>query len=67
MITGMNTKEVFKNVDDVDLKVRMQGKKAGKLQIVQLPNGITCNDLNSYMKEYEVKNNIKLMQYYLTT
>ena len=39
MITGMNTKEVFKNVDDVDLKVRMQGKKAGKLQIVQLPNG----------------------------
>jgi hypothetical protein len=27
---------------------------------VQMPNGITCNDLNSFMKEYEVKHNIKL-------
>jgi hypothetical protein len=60
MITGMNTKDVFKNVDDVDLKVRMQGKTAGSLQIVQLPNGITVNDLNSYIKEYEVKNDIKI-------
>lgn len=60
MITGMNTKDVFRNVDDVDLKVRMAGKKAGCLQIVQLPNGITVNDLNSYIKEFEVKNDIKI-------
>ena len=60
MITGMNTKEVFKNVDDVDLKVRMAGKKAGKLQIVQLPNGITINTITSYMREYETKNDLKL-------
>jgi len=60
MITGMNTKEVFKNVDDVDLKVRMQGKKAGKLQIVQLPNGITINAITSYMREYETKNDLKI-------
>ena len=26
MLTGMNTRDVFKNADDVDLKVRMQGK-----------------------------------------
>ena len=37
MLTGMTTREVFKNTDDVDLKVRMQGKGAGALQIVQLP------------------------------
>lgn len=55
MITGMSTKEVFKNVDDVDLKVRMQGKKAGALQIVQLKNGININDLTSYLRELEVK------------
>ena len=59
MLTGMTTREVFKNTDDVDLKVRMQGKGAGALQIVQLPNGITVNDLNSYLKEFEVKNNMK--------
>ena len=60
MITGMNTRDVFKNADDVDLKVRMQGKKAGKLQIVQLPNGITINNITSYMREYEVKEDIKI-------
>ena len=60
MLTGMNTREVFKNADDVDLKVRMQGKDAGKLQIVQLPNGITVNTITSFIKEYEVKNNIKI-------
>ena len=55
MLTGYNTKDLFKNVEDVDLKIRMQGKKAGKIQIVQLPNGITANDLQAYMKEFEVK------------
>ena len=60
MITGMDTRAVFKNVDDVDLKVRMQGKKAGKLQIVQLPNGITINAITSYMREYEIKNDVKI-------
>jgi len=59
MLTGMTTRDVFKNTDDVDLKVRMQGKNAGAMQIVQLPNGITVNDLNSYLKEFEVKNDIK--------
>ena len=60
MITGMNTRDVFKNAADVDLKVRMQGKKAGKLQIVQLPNGITINAITSYLREYEVKNDVKV-------
>lgn len=59
MLTGMSTKEVFKNVDDVDLKVRMQGKKAGALQIVQLKNGINVNDLTAYLRELEVKTDLK--------
>jgi hypothetical protein len=60
MLTGYNTKDVFKNAENVGLKVGAIGKKSGALQIVQLPNGITCNDLSSYIKEYEVKHNIKL-------
>ena len=60
MLTGYTTKDLFRNVEDVDLKIRMQGKKSGKIQIVQLPNGITVNDLNSYVKEFEVKNNMKI-------
>ena len=38
----------------------MQAKNAGKLQIVQLPNGITINNITSYMREYEVKNDVKI-------
>jgi hypothetical protein len=60
MLTGYTTKELFKNVEDVDLKIRMQGKSAGGLQIVQLKNGITVNDLNSYLKEFEVKSGKKI-------
>jgi replicative DNA helicase len=59
MLTGYNTKEVFRNVGDVDLKVKMASKKAGALQIVQLKNGITVNDLNSYLRELEIKTGLK--------
>ena len=60
MLTGYTTKDVFRNVEDVDLKVRMQGKKAGSLQIVQMPSGITVNQLNSYLREYQVKTGTKV-------
>ncbi len=60
MLTGYSTTDVFKNASDVDLKVRMQAKGSGALQIVQLRNGITVNDLTSYVKELEVKSNTKI-------
>lgn len=58
MLTGMNTKEVFKNVEDVSLKVGMEAKKSGAIQIVQLKNGITVNDLTSYLREFETQSGI---------
>jgi hypothetical protein len=36
----------------------MKSKKSGKLQLVQLPNGINVNDLKAYIKEYQIQNNI---------
>jgi len=58
MLTGYSTKQLFKNKDDVALKIAMKGKKSGNLQIVQLPNGINVNDLRSYIKEYQIQNDI---------
>ncbi len=55
MLTGMPTKEVFKNIDDVEMKVRMIGKKSGQFQVKYMPSGKTVNDIRSYMKEYEIK------------
>jgi len=55
MLTGYGTRELFKNIDDVTLKLGMISKKAGSLQIVQLPNGVTVNDLKAYIKEYQIQ------------
>jgi archaellum biogenesis ATPase FlaH len=60
MLTGMGTKDVMRNVDDVTLRVKMASKKAGGLQIVQMKNGCTVNDIKAYMKEFQIQNNIKV-------
>ena len=55
MMTGIGTREIFKNLDDVELKVKMLGKKSGNLQVKYMPSGKNCNDLRAYLKEYQVK------------
>jgi archaellum biogenesis ATPase FlaH len=55
MVTGVTTKEIFKDLDDVEMKVKMIGKKAGMLQIKYMPSGKTANDIRAYLKEYEIK------------
>jgi archaellum biogenesis ATPase FlaH len=55
MTTGIPTREIFKSIDDVEMKVKMIGKKSGNLQVKYMPSGKTANDIRAYMKEYEVK------------
>lgn len=55
MVTGITTRDIFKQLDEVEMKVKLTGKKAGGMQIKYLPSGKNCNDLRSYLKEYEVK------------
>lgn len=55
MITGIATREIFRNIDDVELKVKMAGKRSGSIQIKYMPSGKNCNDIRAYLKEYQVK------------
>ena len=55
MTTGITTRDIFKNIDDVEMKVKMIGKKAGALQVKYMPSGKTTNDIRAYLKEYEIK------------
>jgi archaellum biogenesis ATPase FlaH len=55
MITGIGTREIFKQIDEVEMKVRVIGKKSGHFQVKYMPSGKTANDVRSYMKEYEIK------------
>ncbi len=58
MLTGMSTKDVMKNSSDVELRVKMASKKAGRLQVIQMKNGSTINDIKAYLREYQIQNNI---------
>ena len=60
MVTGMATREIFKNLDDVEMKVKMIGKKSGTYQVKYMPSGKTANDIRSYLKEYEIKTGRKV-------
>jgi hypothetical protein len=55
MITEIPTRDIFKNIDDVEMKVKVIGKKSGTYQVKYMPSGKTANDIRSYLKEYEIK------------
>jgi archaellum biogenesis ATPase FlaH len=55
MLTGIGTREIFKSIDDVEMKVKVIGKKSGRFQVKYMPSGKTTNDVRAYMKEYEIK------------
>lgn len=59
MLTGISSREIFKHIDDIELKVSMAGKKAGVIQIKELPAQSTSNDLRAYLKEFQIQKNIK--------
>ena len=60
MTTGITTRDIFKNIDDVEMKVKMIGKKSGALQVKYMPSGKTANDIRAYLKEYEIKTGKKV-------
>ena len=59
MTTGIGTREIFRNIDDVELKVKMLQKRSGNLQVKYMPSGKNCNDIRAYLKEYQVKTGVK--------
>ena len=61
MVTGYETKEVMRNIDDVHMKIRAnQQKYKGNLQVKQLPNGCTANDVRAFIKEYQITKGVKV-------
>jgi hypothetical protein len=55
MITGFVTREIFKSIDEVELKVKVAGKKSGAIQVKYMPSGKNVNDLRAYVKEYSIR------------
>jgi archaellum biogenesis ATPase FlaH len=59
MLTGIASREIFRSIDDVELKVKMIGRTAGNIKVKYMPSGKTANDLRAYLKEYQIKNGYK--------
>ena len=57
MLTGMGTKDIRKDIETTELKVKMVGKKSGKYRIKALPAQSTVNDIRSFIKEYQIQTN----------
>ena len=54
MATDKSTRRIFKELDDVELKVKTIGKKSGMLRIKYMSSGSTINDVRAYLKELQI-------------
>jgi replicative DNA helicase len=59
MMTNTAAKEIFRDIDTVEMKVKMLAKKAGKLRIKYMPAQSTVNDIRAYLKELEIQTKVK--------
>ena len=60
MTTNIPTRQVMKQMSDVEMKVKMLKKKAGNLQLKYMPSGYSIMDIKTYIKELELKNKKKI-------
>ena len=60
MVANCSTKEVFKDLDTVEMKVKMVGKKSGALRIKYMPAQSNVNQIRSYLKELQVQTGLKV-------
>ena len=60
MLTSMSTKDIRKDVESAELKVKMVGKKSGKYRVKGLPAQSNVNDIRSYLKEVQIQTGIKI-------
>ena len=60
MLSSMSTKDIRKDLETAELKIKMFGKKAGQYRVKSLPAQSNINDVRSYLKEVQVQTGIKV-------
>ena len=60
MLTQMSTKDIRKDMDTTELKVKMASKKSGQYRVKGMPAQSTVNDIRSYIKEVQIQTGIKI-------
>ena len=60
MLTAMSTREIRKDLDTTELRVKMSAKKAGQYRVKSLPAQSNVNAIRSYIKEVQIQTGIKI-------
>ncbi len=60
MLTSMSTKDIRRDIDSAELKVKIAGKKAGQYRVKALPAQSNINDIRSYVKEVQIQTGIQV-------
>ena len=55
MLTNMSTKDIRRDIDTAELKVKLIAKKSGNYQVKGLPAQSNINDIRAYLKEYQIQ------------
>jgi KaiC/GvpD/RAD55 family RecA-like ATPase len=60
MLTQMSTRDIRKDIDTTELRVKMASKKSGKYRVKGMPAQSNVNDIRSYLKEVQIQTGIKV-------
>ena len=60
MLTSMSTRDIRKDIEGTELRVKMVGKKSGQYRVKGLPAQSNVNDIRSYLKEVQIQTGIKV-------
>ena len=60
MMANISTRQVMKDINTVEMKVKMMSKKSGDIRIKYLPSGSNVNDIKAYIKELQLKQKKKV-------
>jgi len=60
MSCDITSSDIYKKLDEVELKVKSLGNRTGDITIKYMPSNTTCTrDIRSYLKEYEIQKGFK--------
>jgi KaiC/GvpD/RAD55 family RecA-like ATPase len=60
MLTSMSTRDIRKDIDSTELKVKMFSKKAGQYRVKGMPAQSNVNDIRSYLKEVQIQTGMRV-------
>lgn len=60
MLTNMSTRDIRKDIESTNLKVRLASKKMGQYRVKSLPAQSNINDIRAYIKEVQIQTGIRV-------